>query len=207
LLDPFIDPSVNGPSNAVFTDASGNAQIGALFDSDGEGPNLAGELPSGFYVIDVNVSETFFDGETNVDLAVDENFGQGYPDRPITCSADGVGTNPIVVTVESQLPNFEIGAGGFQGATVEVFVEDSSTGQGLPNLTLSMDCINFFGDPFSQPNAITNSFGVAEFPGLSGGECVISFAGSASFQPGDTFAFVPPGFSGFFETFLPLSPN
>jgi len=210
LLDPFIAANVNGPANAIETDANGIVTFGAA-------------RPSGFYVIDVNVFEPNFPGG----VEVDPNFGQSFPDRFIDCTddefgnsgslaQDADGVDDTTVTVLALLPQF--GGGGFAGATIGVFVENSSTGQAIPNITLTLSGTDFFGNTLvfadGEQNQVTDSFGEVEFEGLNsnldglpGGDYTISFAGSGGLQSATTMVFVPSGFTGFIDVFLPISPT
>ena len=198
--------ALNGIEKAVFTDVNGIAQIGGLVDLG----NGVGQMPSGFYVIDVNVPENFFDGETFVDLAINEDFGQDFPDRPVSCTLDDGGPNDSdnivgTITILSVLP--QIGGAGFTGGSIGVFVEDFTVGGPVGGITITLTGFDFFGNTVGPINDITSALGEAEFTGLTPGDYAISFAGDATFQPADTFAFMPPGFTGFIDVFLPLFQN
>ena len=214
LLDPFLDGAINGPGNAVGTDVNGLAVIGAGIDL-GEGGGVGG-MPSGFYVIDVNVEEA------GINPVVNNNFGQGFPDRFVDCTDDDGSANDAdgaadgTVTILSVLPQF--GGGGFEGAEIGVFAENASTGQAIPNITLTLSGTGFDGNAFVFPDGeddqTTDSFGEVFFEGLDnnldglpGGDYTITFAGDAGLQSATSTIFIPPGDSGFFGVFLSISPT
>lgn len=219
LLDPFLDGAINGPANAVGTDINGLAVIGAGIDL-GEGGGVGG-MPSAFYVIDVNVDEQ------GIAVAVDNNFGQSFPDRFVDCTDDEFGVSGNLsqdadgaadgtVTILAVLPQF--GGGGFEGATIGVFVENSVTGQAIPNIQLEISGVNFSEAAINFDGVenfqTTDAFGEVFFEGLDnnldglpGGDYTITFDGDAGLQSATTMVFVPPGFGGFIDVFLQISPT
>jgi len=203
LLDPFIDPDVNGSANAVVTDENGLMQIGE-FTNLGPG---AGLLPSAFYVIDVNVDE--FD----LPVPINPDFGESFPDRFVSCAADAIGG---IVTIQSQLPQF--GGEGFEGGSIGLHVENISTGEAISGITVTITGTDFFGDAIVfdgvEDVRTTDSFGQTEFEGLDsnldglpGGDYTITFAGGGGLQSATTTVFVPSGFGGFIGAFLQISPE
>jgi len=197
LLDPFVTGK-NGPGNRIITDANGDASFGA-------------NMPSSFYVIDVNVPD-------GVVVTV-SNFGPAFPDQQINCQGNAVGgVDGIdgIFTIEVDLPIF--GGANFAGATVEVFAENTSTGQAIAGIDLKITGTDPFGNALTFTGGVdtqtTDSFGEAEFDGLTaaldglpGGEYTITFTAANNLQGATTVIFIPPGASGFFDVFLPISPT
>lgn len=188
LLAPVIAGEQVGATNAqgkVFFGEGNNP------DSD-DGNDPANEkMPSGFYIIDVNVDhQTDFNA-----VAPNQNFGFAFPDQPIDCNNGGI-DDEVEITVT--LPEIE-------PTDVEVQVTDKD-GTPIQGLACTLTGTDFFGNPIAQQNDTTDVNGECQFPDLTNGDYNLNVDGGADLNDADFFISVFPGSSPFLQFFATLLP-
>jgi len=195
LLQPNANnstlPGIGFGSTVVKTNSTGQVVLG-----NGTDPSLVGNtaLPSGFFVIDVNVPSTN-SGETLTD------FGSAFPDQVVQCSTKATTTG--IVDLGSVTLN-QFSGSGFDGTEIEIIVVNSNTNADIVGATVSGTFITPIGSG-SLTSTITNALGEAIFSDVAPGKYTFSVTDVSGFT--DVTNIVVDVFPGqdFVDRFVPMT--